>query len=77
MAACARNSGARRLLPISSSHWAAVILPMGVGVKLEALLIEDVQPAEFLECRADQPFRGLHGREIGADAGRGMSGAAG
>ena len=53
-AACDRNSGARRLVPIRSSQAAGVISPIGVGKNDDALLTSASSRPKVRERLLDQ-----------------------
>ena len=66
-AACARNSGARRLVPIRSSHASGVIAPTGVGKNDDALLTMRVETAERLQRLLDHRRQLVEVEEVGLD----------
>ena len=66
-AACARNSGARRLVPIRSSHASGVIAPIGVGIERRGIVDERIEPAERLHRLLDHRRQLVEVEEIGLD----------
>src|SRR5258708_7128599 len=66
-ASCARNSGARRFDPMSSSQWPASMDPSAVGEKVDALFTSRwSRPERSAEARGRAGSRGLLER-IGAE----------
>ena len=66
-AACARNSGARRLVPIRSSQSATVISPTGVWKERRRVVDQGVEPAERLHRLLDQRRQLGEVEQVGLD----------
>ena len=66
-AACAMNSGARRLAPIRSSQSSTVISPTGVWKNARSVVDQRVEPAEDLHRLVDQRRQLAEIEQIGLD----------
>ena len=71
-AACARNSGARRLVPIRSSHASGVIAPIGRRVERRRVVDDRVEPAERLHRLLDHRRQLVEIEEIRLDQRHGI-----